>query len=120
MEMDGNGAQFVKRLWIGLDLGKAISLKRCSRYGTFIKHDISNTKARSYMGGGTGGGGGRGDRSPAHFSAFNIVPMDGAWKESTSNGPRPPSPSIVAPWRRPWSYPKNTAVLEKYVPNLKH
>ena len=25
--MDGNGAQFVKRLWIGLDLGKAISLK---------------------------------------------------------------------------------------------
>ena len=28
LEMDGNGAQFVKRLWIGLDLGKAISLKR--------------------------------------------------------------------------------------------
>ena len=24
--MDGKGAQFVKMLWIGLDLGKAISL----------------------------------------------------------------------------------------------
>ena len=46
--MDGNGAQFVKRLWIGLDLGKAISLKRYNRYRTFIKHDISNTEARSY------------------------------------------------------------------------
>ena len=64
LEMDGNGAQFVKRLWIGLDLGKAISLKRYNRYRTFIKHDISNTEARSY--------------------------------------------------------PKNTAVIEKYVPNLKH
>ena len=40
LEMDGNGAQFVKRLWIGLDLRKAISLKRYNRYGTFIKHDI--------------------------------------------------------------------------------
>ena len=28
VEMDGNGAQFVKMLWIGLDLGKVISLKR--------------------------------------------------------------------------------------------
>ena len=28
LEMDGNGAQFVKMLWIGLDLGKVISLKR--------------------------------------------------------------------------------------------
>ena len=46
--MDGNGAQFVKRLWIGLDLGKAIRLKRYIRYGTFIKHDISNTEARLY------------------------------------------------------------------------
>ena len=64
LEMDGNGAQFVKRLWIGLDLGKAISLKRYNRYRTFIKHDISNTEARSY--------------------------------------------------------PKNTAVIEKYEPNLKH
>ena len=62
--MDGNGAQFVKWLWIGLDFGKAISLKRYNRYRTFIKHDISNTEARSY--------------------------------------------------------PKNTAVIEKYVPNLKH
>ena len=26
LEMDGNGAQFVERLWTGLDLGKAISL----------------------------------------------------------------------------------------------
>ena len=46
--MDGNGAQFVKRLWIGLDLGEAISLKRYNRYGNFIKHDISNTEARLY------------------------------------------------------------------------
>ena len=28
VDMDGNGAQFVKILWIGLDLGKAINLKR--------------------------------------------------------------------------------------------
>ena len=28
VEMDGNGAQFLKMLWIGLDLGKVISLKR--------------------------------------------------------------------------------------------
>ena len=28
VEMDGNGAQVVKMLWIGLDLGKVISLKR--------------------------------------------------------------------------------------------
>ena len=62
--MDGNGAQFVKRLWIGLDLGKAISLKRNNRYGTFLKHDISNTEARLY--------------------------------------------------------PKNTAVIDKYAPYLKH
>ena len=32
----------------------------------------------------------------AILSAFNITPMDVSWKESTSNGPRPP---IVAPWR---------------------
>ena len=31
LEMDGNGAQFVKRLWIGLDWGKAIGLKRYNR-----------------------------------------------------------------------------------------
>ena len=53
------------------------------------------------MGGGTGGGGGgRGDRSPANFSAFSIMPMGGAWKESeesTSNGPRPPNRRAVAP-----------------------
>ena len=46
--MDGNGAQFVKRSWIGLDFGKAISLKRYDRYGTFIKHDIKNTEATLY------------------------------------------------------------------------
>ena len=51
------------------------------------------------MGGGTEGG--RGDRSPANISAFNIMPMGVAWKESTSNGSRPPPP-IVASWRRPW------------------
>ena len=39
-----------------------------------------------------GGGGRRGDRSPANFSVFNIMTMGGAWKESTSNGPRPPPP----------------------------
>ena len=27
LEMDGNGAQFVKRLWIGLDLGDGHHLK---------------------------------------------------------------------------------------------
>ena len=26
--MDGNGAQFVKILWIGLDLGQTVDLKR--------------------------------------------------------------------------------------------
>ena len=29
--MDGNGAQFVRRLWVGLDLGKAVSLKPVKR-----------------------------------------------------------------------------------------
>ena len=64
MEMDGNGAQFLKILWIGFDLGKAINSKRYVRYGTFIEHDLSNIEARLY--------------------------------------------------------PKNTAVIEKYVRNLKH
>ena len=62
--MDGNWAQFVKMLWVCLDLGKAINLKRYHRYRTFIKHDISNTEEGLY--------------------------------------------------------PKNTGVIEKYVPNLKH
>ena len=53
-----------------------------------------------HMGGGTGGGG----AVPSNFSAFNIMPMGVAWKESTSNGPRPPPP-IVAPWRRPCTVP---------------
>ena len=52
------------------------------------------------MGGGNGGGGGGGTGTPANFSAFNIMPMGVAWKELTSNGPRPP-PQIVTPWRRP-------------------
>ena len=30
--MDGNGAQYVKKLWISLDLGKAINLKRYDNY----------------------------------------------------------------------------------------
>ena len=36
------------------------------------------------------GGGGRRDQFPAMFSTFNIMPMGVAWKESTSNDPRPP------------------------------
>ena len=46
--MDGNVAQFVKILWIGLDLGQTVDLKRCDRYRTFTKHDISNTETRLY------------------------------------------------------------------------
>ena len=48
--MDGNGAQFVKVLWIGLDWiwGKAIDSKRYDRNRTFIKHDKNNTDARLY------------------------------------------------------------------------
>ena len=42
-----------------------------------------------YMGEDTGGG--REGPVPANFSAFYIMPMGGAWKESTSNGPRPPN-----------------------------
>ena len=54
MEMDidwkwsGNGAQFVKILWIGLDLGQSIDIKPYDRYRTFTKHDKSNTETRSY------------------------------------------------------------------------
>ena len=40
--------------------------------------------------------GGRGSGLP-NFSAFNVMPMGGAWKESTLNGPRPPSRRAVAP-----------------------
>ena len=43
------------------------------------------------------GGGGTGDRSPVNFSAFNIIPMGVAWKESTSNRPRPPNRRAVTP-----------------------
>ena len=42
--MDGNGAQFVKMLWIGLDLGQTVDLKRYDRYRTFTKYDINNTE----------------------------------------------------------------------------
>ena len=37
VEMDGNGTQFVKTLWIGLDLGQTVDLKRYDRYRTFTK-----------------------------------------------------------------------------------
>ena len=46
--MDGNGAQFVKILWIGLDLGQTVDLKRYDRYRTFTKHGISNKGTRLY------------------------------------------------------------------------
>ena len=45
MEMDmewkwsGNGAQFVKIVWIGLDLGQSADLKPYDRHQTFTKHD---------------------------------------------------------------------------------
>ena len=48
VEMDGNGAQFVKILWIGLDLGQTVDLKRYDRYRTFTKHGISNKETRLY------------------------------------------------------------------------
>ena len=38
--MDINGAQFVKILWIGLDLGETVDLKQYDRYRIFTKHDI--------------------------------------------------------------------------------
>ena len=54
MEMDmewnwsGNGAQFVKIVWIGLDLGQSVDLKTYDRHRTFTKHDKSNTETRLY------------------------------------------------------------------------
>ena len=47
--MDGNGAQLVKIVWIGLDLEQTVDLKRYDRYRTFTKHDISNTETRLYL-----------------------------------------------------------------------
>ena len=44
--MDGNGAQLVKILWIGLDLGQTVDLKRCDRYRTFTKHDIPSVSQK--------------------------------------------------------------------------
>ena len=55
MEMDmewkwsGNGAQFVKIVWIGLDLGQSVALTPCDRHGTFTKPDKSNTETRFYL-----------------------------------------------------------------------
>ena len=55
MEMDmewkwsGNGAQFVKIVWIGLDLGQSVDLKPYDRHRTLTKHDKSNTETRLYL-----------------------------------------------------------------------
>ena len=46
--MEMGGGQFVKMLWIGLDLREGIRSKRYDRYRNFIKHDISKTEARLY------------------------------------------------------------------------
>ena len=35
----GNGAQFVKIVWIGLDFGQSVDLKPYDRYRIFTKHD---------------------------------------------------------------------------------
>ena len=48
VEMGGNGTQFVKILWIGLDLGQTVDLKRYDRYRTFTKHGISIKETRLY------------------------------------------------------------------------
>ena len=53
-------------------------------------HSTSHNHGRRHRGDGW-------DRSPANFSALNIIPMGVAWKEWTSNGPRPPPPQIVDP-----------------------
>ena len=45
---------------------------------------------------GSAAGGDGGKASPSIFSTFNITPMDVAWKESTSNGSRPPNLDAVA------------------------
>ena len=52
---------------------------------------ITLTQDLQAMGGATAGD--EGDASPAIIPIFNIRPMDVAWKESTSNGPRPPQSS---------------------------
>ena len=48
VEMDGNEAQFVKILWIELDLGQTVDFKRYDKYRTFTKHGISNREAGLY------------------------------------------------------------------------
>ena len=55
MEMDmewkwsGNGAKFVKIVWIGLGLGQSVDLKPYDRYRTSTKHAKSNTATRLYL-----------------------------------------------------------------------
>ena len=55
MEMDmewkwsGDGAQFVKIVWIGLDLGQSVALTPCDGHRTFTKRDKSNTETRLYL-----------------------------------------------------------------------
>ena len=55
MEMDmewkwsGTGAQFVKTVWIGLDLGQSVDLRRYDSYRTFTKHNKGNTETRLYL-----------------------------------------------------------------------
>ena len=54
MEMDmewkwsGNGAQFVKIVWIGLDLGQSVDLKPYERYQTF-KNMIKVTQKQCHI-----------------------------------------------------------------------
>ena len=53
MEMDmewkwsGNGAQFAKIVWIGLDLGPSVDLKPYDRHRTFTKHDYERGRRPS-------------------------------------------------------------------------
>ena len=55
MEMDmewkwsGNGAQFVKIVWIGLDLGQSVDLKPYDRHRNFTKRYKSSTETRLYL-----------------------------------------------------------------------
>ena len=45
----GNGAQFVKIVWIGLDLGQSVDLKPYDIHRSFTKHNKSNTETRLYL-----------------------------------------------------------------------
>ena len=57
---------------------------------------------------------GAGDKSPAIFSTFNVMPIGVAWRESTSNGPRPPSRCAVVP---PWRNVEKTRVRRRAMAN---